>query len=285
MVDGITGDYYTTGYKKIDEEELLKIKTGQLNIVTGVPGSGKSEWVDALMINTIKNHNIKWAVFSPENYPPQVYYKKLSEKFHKAPFNSFTDQDHIEAIVGLSDKVKLIVDTDEEDVTIDYLFERLRTLVFRHGIKGVVIDPWNEILHDIGAREDIYLNKVLRRIKRFIRKYDLTFWLIAHPRNPKKNQDGTYPKVTAYDIAGGYAWFAKADQVFSVYRDKSDTSKPVEVDFQKIKQKTDGKLCTAYFFYNYDDGTYECTGSSLGYSNVEDMGGVNVNGKKSNLVF
>ena len=279
MVDGVTGDYYTTGYDLIDKEGLLRIKTGQLNIVTGVPGSGKSEWVDDLMINTTRNHGIKWAVFSPENYPPQVYYKKLAEKYHKANFNSFTDRDHMEAIIKLSDSIKLIVDTDEEDVTIDYLFERIRTLVFRFGIKGVVVDPWNEILHEIGAREDIYLNKVLRRIKRFIRKYDLTFWLVAHPRNPKKNQDGTYPKVTAYDIAGGYAWFAKADQVFSVYRDKTDNSKPVEVDFQKIKQKTDGKLCTAYFFYNYDDGTYKCTGSSLSNTGqVEDKGGVSVNG-------
>ena len=107
---------------KADDEGLLKIKTGQLNIVTGVPGSGKSEWVDDLMINTIKNHGIKWAVFSPENYPPQVYYKKLAEKYHKVGFSAFTDQDHMEAITGLSDKVKLIVDTDEQDVLlISYL--------------------------------------------------------------------------------------------------------------------------------------------------------------------
>ena len=287
MVDGVTGEFYTTGYKKIDDAGLLKIKTGQLNVVTGSPGSGKSEWVDDIMINTIKNHNIKWGVFSPENYPPQVYYKKLAEKYHKAPFKSFTDQDHMEAITGLSDKVKLIVDTDDDDVTVEYLFERIRTLVFRFGIKGIIIDPWNEILHDIGAREDMYLNKVLRQIKRFIRKYDLTFWLVAHPRNPKKNQDGTYPKVTAYDIAGGYAWFAKADQVFSVFRDKVDNSKPVEVDFQKIKQKTDGKLCTAYFYYDYETGTYECTGSSLSNNDIcEDRGGVNVNNvKKKTNVF
>ena len=278
LIEGVTGEYYETGYKKIDDEGLLRIKTGQLNIVTGSPGSGKSEWVDDLMINTVKQYGIKWAVFSPENYPPQVYYKKLAEKYMSIGFDALTQYDHLDAICGLSDKVKLIVDTDEEDVTIDYLFQRIRTLVFRFGVKGVIVDPWNEIAHDIGAREDIYLNKVLRRIKRFIRKYDLTFWLVAHPKNPKKNQDGTYPKITAYDIAGGYAWFAKADQVFSVWRDKTNNSKPVEVDFQKIKQKTDGKLCTTYFYYDYDTGKYTCNGSSLSNNEVVDKGGINVNG-------
>jgi twinkle protein len=279
LIEGVIGDFYKTGYKKIDDQGLLRIKRGQLNIVTGSPGSGKSEWVDDLMINTIKNYGIRWAVFSPENYPPQVYYKKLAEKYMGFGFDALTQDNHCEAIAGLSDKVKLIVDTDEEDVTIDYLFERIRTLVFRFGIKGVIIDPWNEIAHDIGAREDIYLNKVLRKIKRFIRKYDLTFWLVAHPKNPRRNQDGTYPKITAYDIAGGYAWFAKADQVFSVWRNKDDHTKPVEVDFQKIKQKTDGKLCTALFYYDYDSGKYTCNGSSLDEKpTCEDMGGVNVNG-------
>ena len=66
LIEGVTGDYYETGYKKIDDQGLLKIKTGQLNIVTGSPGSGKSEWVDDIMINTVKQYGIKWAVFSPE---------------------------------------------------------------------------------------------------------------------------------------------------------------------------------------------------------------------------
>ena len=281
MHEGITGEYYETGYPLIDEGGLLKIKTGQLNVVTGSPGSGKSEWVDDIMINTIKQYDFKWAVFSPENYPPQVYFKKLSEKYMDCGFDGFTKKDLMDAQVGLSNNVKLIIDTDEEDVTIKYLFERIRTLVFRFGVKGVILDPWNEVMHEIGAREDLYLNKVLRQIKRFIRKYDLTFWLVAHPKNPKRNNDGTYPKITAYDIAGGYAWFAKADNVFSVWRDKSDNSKPVEVDFQKIKQKTDGKLCTAKFRYTYETGKYHCIGSSLDESpTVEDFGGINVNGIK-----
>lgn len=261
LYNGVTGDFYKTGWKDMDKH--LKIKTGQLNIVTGVPGSGKSEWVDDLMINTVNRYGLKWAVFSPENYPPHVYFKKLSEKISDKAFNNFNESNLKSSIDELSQHVHLIVDNDEDEVTIDYLFERIRTLVFRHGIKGVIIDPWNEIMHKIGAREDLYLNKTLRRIKRFIRKYDLTLWLVAHPKNPQKDSDGNYYKITAYDIAGGYAWFAKADNIFSVWRNKTDNTQPVEVDIQKIKQKTDGELGTCFFYYQYDSGKFKSHHSSL----------------------
>jgi len=267
LYNGVTGSYYKTGWRDMDKH--LKIKTGQLNIVTGVPGSGKSEWVDDLMMNTVKQYGLKWAVFSPENYPPQVYFRKLAEKYTEKSFDDFKEHDLQTSVEDLSDYVKLIVDNDQDDVTLDYLFERIRALVFRHGIKGVILDPWNEVIHQIGAREDLYLNKVLRKIKRFIRKYDLTFWLVAHPKNPAKDKDGNYYKITAYDIAGGYAWFAKADNVFSVWRDKADNSAPVEVDIQKIKQKTDGQIGTCYFYYQYNTGRYISHRSSTDESKID----------------
>ena len=184
-------------------------------------------------------------------------------------FDNFSEGELKGSIEDLSQYIKMIVDNDEDNVTIDYLFERIRVLVFRHGIKGVILDPWNELVHEIGSREDLYLNKVLRKIKRFIRKYDLTFWLVAHPKNPAKDKDGNYYKITAYDIAGGYAWFAKADNIFSVWRDKTDNTKPVEVDIQKIKQKTDGKLGTCYFYYQYESGKFKSYRSSLDESRID----------------
>ena len=266
LYNGVSGSYYQTGWRDMDKH--LKIKTGQLNIVTGVPGSGKSEWVDDLMINTVKQYGLKWAVFSPENYPPQVYFRKLAEKYCEKSFDQFDEHDLKTGIEDLSDHIKMIVDNEEDDVTIEYLFERIRVLVFRHGIKGVIIDPWNEIQHEIGSREDLYLNKVLRKIKRFIRKYDLTFWLVAHPKNPAKDKDGNYYKITAYDIAGGYAWFAKADNIFSLWRNKTDNTQPVEVDIQKIKQKTDGELGTCYFYYQYETGRFQSHISSTDSNNL-----------------
>lgn len=279
MYNGVAQEYWSTGWPEMDRH--LKVKGGQLNIVTGTPGSGKSEWVDDLMINTVKEYGAKWAVFSPENYPVKVYYRKLAEKFENKNFSEFTEATVKNSISELSQYVTLIVDNDKDDVTMKYLFDRIRTLVFRKGIKGVIIDPWNEIQHEMGAREDQYLSKVLRQIKRFIRKYDLSFWLVAHPKNPQRDKNGNYNKTTAYDIAGGYTWNAKADNIFSVWRDRHNNKKPVEVDILKIKYKTDGELGTCRFFYQYATGKFESCGSSLDdHSEVEDHGGETINGKE-----
>jgi twinkle protein len=130
----------------------------------------------------------------------------------------------------------------------------------------------------MGEREDQYLAKMLRKVKRFIRKYDLSFWLVAHPKNPQRNKDGNYNKITAYDIAGGYTWNAKADNIFSVWRDRQDNKKPVEVDILKIKYKTDGELGTCRFFYQYSTGKFQSCGSSLDdLTEVEDRSGATVN--------
>tara|TARA_R110002020_G_scaffold56890_1_gene156980 strand:+ start:639 stop:2399 length:1761 start_codon:yes stop_codon:yes gene_type:complete len=277
MYNGVAQEYWKTGWPHMDKH--LKVKGGQLNVVTGTPGSGKSEWVDDLMINTVHNYGAKWAVFSPENYPVKVYFRKLSEKYENQNFNDFNEPTLNNSINELSTYINLIVDNDKDEVTMDYLFERIRTLVFRKGIKAVIIDPWNEIEHTIGSREDIYLAKMLRKIKRFIRKYDLSFWLVAHPKNPQKDKDGNYFKTTAYDIAGGYTWNAKADNIFSVWRDRQNNKKPVEVDTLKIKYKTDGELGTCKYFYQYATGKFQSCGSSLDDpTQVEDKGGKSVNG-------
>jgi len=276
MYNGVAEAHYTTGWHHMDKH--LRVKTGQLNIVTGTPGSGKSEWVDDLMINTVQNHGMKWAVFSPENYPVKVYYRKLAEKFEDKNFKDFDESTVKNSISELSNYVNLIVDNDKDEVTMDYLFERIRALVFRKGIKGVIIDPWNEIQHEIGAREDLYLAKMLRKVKRFIRKYDLSFWLVAHPKNPQRNKDGNYNKITAYDIAGGYTWNAKADNIFSVWRDRADNTKPVEVDILKIKFKTDGELGTCKFFYQYATGKFNSCATSLEQHEPVDCGGETING-------
>ena len=277
MRDGVIDNYYETGCDDMDKH--LKIKTGQLNIVTGSPGCGKSEWVDEIMVNTVKQYGLKWIIFTPENNPPNVYFRKLASKYCGKSFDELSDNEVDISTEHLSDHIQLLVDSEDEDISIDYLLNRVKEAVFRHGIKGVVLDPWNEILNESGAREDLYISKVLRRIKRFSRKYELTFWIVAHPKNPKMLNDGSYPRITAYDIVGGYAWFAKADNLFSLWRDKNNLKKPVEVNIQKIKQKTDGREGICYLHYQYDSGNYIGAGSSLDEKPIcEDMGGVNVNG-------
>ena len=52
----------STGIDSVDK--LFTIAPGQLSVVTGIPGSGKSEFIDQLMINLARNSGWKFAVAS-----------------------------------------------------------------------------------------------------------------------------------------------------------------------------------------------------------------------------
>jgi len=61
--------------------------------------------------------------------------------------------------------------------------ERAYDALMRHGIRVLVIDPWNEIEH---AREKYesdtaYINRALRLLIKFGRRHGLATYVLAHP--------------------------------------------------------------------------------------------------------
>ncbi|KAJ6313851.1 hypothetical protein OIU78_017489 [Salix suchowensis] len=61
------------------------VMPGELTLVTGVPNSGKSEWIDALLCNLNESVGWKFALCSMENNVQQ-HARKLLEKHLKKPF-------------------------------------------------------------------------------------------------------------------------------------------------------------------------------------------------------
>ena len=133
-------------------------------------------------------------------------------------------------------------DRDEDMMTVDAILARAKALVYRSGIRVLVIDPWNEIEHAIpqGQREDQYISIQLAKIRRFARVNAVHVFLIAHPRQIEKDKNGGYPPPTAYDIAGGAMWRNKADNILCVYRPNMQTS-DTHVFVQKIRFRRNGK--------------------------------------------
>ena len=86
-------------YFSVDEtSEMKEVSTGvrsvdnhyrrcpwRLTVVTGVPNSGKSEWVDALMCNLAVQHGWSFALCSMENKVHE-HARKLVEKYTGEPW-------------------------------------------------------------------------------------------------------------------------------------------------------------------------------------------------------
>lgn len=244
----------TVGHENLDE--LISFETKRLCIVTGIPGNGKSEFIDELAERLNMKYGWRFAYFSPENAPLAYHASKLIEKFTGKHF----DRQHLN--YGEYRQVKEHLESNfffispSDNYKIDNILDKAKYLVRRRGIKALVIDPYNRIEHEYerGQREDQYISLFLDKLMRFAQINDVLIILMAHPTKLSKNKDGVVEAPTLYDISGAAHFYNKTDFGIVVHRDRvKDT---VEVHVQKVKFRHLGKVGTAYFKYNLNNGRY-----------------------------
>ncbi len=241
--------------------EYYTIQLGQVTVVTGIPSHGKSEFVDALMMNLLREPGWSFAVFSPENYPLEEHFIKLAEKVSGKPFFAGVNErmnriDLQNAKECIGRGIKFIL--PQEDLSLDNILELARVSVYRYGVNGIVLDPWNEIDHSRpqGLTETEYISQSLTRIRNFARIHDVHFWIIAHPTKLEKVNGGKYPVPTPYDISGSAHWRNKADNCIAVWRNLEKNDGEVEVHIQKIRFKNVGKIGIIYLYWDRISGCF-----------------------------
>ena len=234
-----------------DLDDLLSLEVGRLMIVTGIPGDGKSEFLDEMAVRFSLKYDWRCAWFSPENFPVTLHHPKLIEKligkrFKKGLMNPL----ELDAAIGyLSQNFFDIL--PEEGYRVDTILERAETLVRRKGIRVFILDPYNCLEHQIpsGQSETQYISEFLEKLRSFARRRQVLVILAAHPTKMKKDpMSGKFPVPTMYDISGSAAFFNKADFGIAIERDRARGVTRVHV--QKVKFRHLGQPGIASFQYN-----------------------------------
>lgn len=243
----------TIGFDCFDR--LCSFETKRLCVVTGIPGSGKSEFIDEIAERLNMRYGWRFAYFSPENAPLAYHASKLIEKFTGRRFSRQT------LSYGEYRQVKEHLEQDfyfispRDDFKLDTILERARFLVRRKGIKALVIDPYNRLESEQGNRNETqYISGVLDRLTNFAQLNDVLVILMAHPTKQPKNKDGIVEAPTLYDISGSANFFNKADFGLVVHRNRAENT--VEVHVQKVKFRHLGECGCALFKYNLNNGRY-----------------------------
>lgn len=241
------------GHENFDQ--LCTFETKRILIVTGIPGHGKSEFIDEITERLNLRYGWKWAYFSPENAPLSYHASKLTEKLVGKKFGASTMplREYQMAKEYIESNFYFIFPTD--NFKIDTILEKARVLVRRKGIKGLVIDPYNKLESEQGNRSETqYVSLLLDKLSGFAQINDMLVVLVAHPTKLQKTKEGIYEAPTLYDISGSANFFNKADFGMSVYRNYQENR--VEVIIQKVKFKHLGTTGTAMFLYNINNGRY-----------------------------
>lgn len=238
----------------LDLDKLITWELGRLAIVTGVPGSGKSEFVDYLVSRLNLLHGWKAAYFTPENYPLKYHYRKIHEKYSGCKFDKKTDTTDFYSIYEHVESNYYYI-MNENDMKVDTIIESAKLLVHQKGIKVLVIDPYNKLEHQHTDSETQYISRFLDKITNFAKFNNVLVFLVAHPR---KMQRGEVP--TLYDISGSANFYNKTDYGITVHRKRDENNlmvNEVEIYIQKVKFKNLGEQGVCNLMYNYNNGRFE----------------------------
>jgi twinkle protein len=255
--DGMPGGE-STGWQNVDR--FYTVRERQLTVVTGSPGSGKSVWLNALMLNLAEN-GWTFCVCSPEQMPlarhaAMLIQARVDKPFGEGPTERMSYATMAEHREWVADRFWFSM---PEENTIDSVLERAAVMVRRYGVRGLVIDPWNNFDHSRpgGMTETEFVHLTLTKIRAFDMNHDLHVWLVAHPTKLRRSErDGTWPVATPYDISGSAGFFNKSDNCISVFRNKDNDALPVQIHVQKVRFAEDGGLGMAELYFDKITGRY-----------------------------
>ncbi len=227
---------YQVGLKNFDK--IFSTYTGQFITVTGIPSSGKSDFVDQMVVGYNVNYKWKTAFASPENAPTYLHAHKLMRKVWQdmpTPGDINTTQWN-KVAEHINDNFFFI---DMERYTLESVLKKGAELVKRKGIKCLVIDPFNKI-RDVDCKtEDVnrYTMEYLTKIEVFAKKFDVLVFIVAHPTKMYRDKDGKLEEPNMYNIKGGGEWYDASYHGILVHRnyeEKTVKAKVLKVKFQNL---------------------------------------------------
>jgi len=242
-----------------DLDDHLSFVQGQLMVLTGIPNHGKSPFALMLMVALSLNHGWKWGIFSPEHKPLKIFMSKVCEMLLGKRMRKgvgFTDTEKRYAKSFINEHL-LFIEPEDENYRLDNILDKAKKLVVQKGIKGLIIDPWNKLEHNIekGDNETTYISKELDKIIKFNQKNAVFSIIVAHPTKIRTVFKSKLHEVpTLYDISGSSNWFNKPDIGVTFYRNFE--TKQSEVYIQKMKYEHLGQQGMVRLRYNMNNGRF-----------------------------
>lgn len=244
-VDILAIERFKTGYNELDNA-ILGLAVGEVTLLSGSNSSGKSSWLNSLILN-VANQGVKCALWSGELPSPilKAWIQMVAAgKRNMRPSQYKPDKYYVPDMTGtcinqwLDDK--LFIYNDEYGNTWEQLFHDMR-LLLKVGVKLFILDNLMAMNIDLleGNNTNGKQRELILQIKDFAKKEQVHIILVAHPR-----------KTTAFlrknDISGTSDLSNVVDNVFIFHRVNNDFLRLGEECFgagSMAKYSTFGNVC------------------------------------------
>ena len=258
----------TVGLPNLDD--LLRIQKGRLYILTGTPGSGKSQFLDHLAVLMHHRYGWKFSVYSPEMMPLGEHLTMYLTKYLGKSVKEI-DVESDEYREGRYRVKEAIHFVDPDSNEIDDVLAIGKYQCRKYGCEAMIIDPWNSLLHH---GESLFkvdnINEALLKILNFAHRQDIAAFVMPHPTNQQTTKDGKPMKIHLYNISGGAMFRNRGDFGMVMtrhYKDDEDNNfgfDYVEMAIEKTKWEYIATLGTIFFRYEPGVGRFHPFDPSTG---------------------
>lgn len=237
--------------------DALRFKGTGIITITGIPGHGKTEFVDAILIDLARLYGQQSLIAGFEQEPEQ-HIIKLMRKMIGADITCETYRDDRANIVPLKNNFDFItkhfkhIDVSKLGGNVNEILKYCAEIIrvqreVGNDPKYLVLDPFNmlSIKGRFSGHEKI--EEILRRITHFSHQMGILVFLVAHPFKMRKDEKtGQYDVPDFYSVKGSSAFFEMSYHGLVIYRNQDGT---VLVKVLKVKQNNLGTTGAEVLFY------------------------------------
>jgi len=243
--------------------DVFRFRGTGILTTTGIPGHGKTEFIDAMLIDLARMYNESSLIIGFEQ-TPEEHLIKLARKmiganitcetwWHEKNEGVFKDNYRF-----ITDKIKH-VDIKDVGGNVEKILIKSASWVQNEREIGnnpryVVIDPFNMLSTGTKVSGHEKAEEILRQLTHFSHQMGVMVILVAHPFKMKKDEKtGEYDIPDFYSVKGSSAFFEMSYHGLTIYR----INGMVLVRILKVKQNNLGDAGSdVWFMYDKPSGRY-----------------------------
>lgn len=259
LYDEGTPSGYDTGYS-MDEDFIWH--PGQVTLVTGIPGHGKSTFLKNIIYKLAERHGLKSFIYSAEEANTafalsDMYQIATGKTFFKSSFAERIERSEIELLMPFMNDHFKYYRLSDNDLSIEGILDKAKGMVKRYGINILVIDNMSTVERSMSNQTDTRHHQIkimMTDASRFARNYGVHVFLVAHPKKMTELKSGVYKVPNGYDVGDSSHFYNLPDNGITVYRNME--SLQTEIHRWKVRFKYTGQLGTSFFTFNLNNSRY-----------------------------
>ncbi|MBQ0058297.1 MAG: hypothetical protein KBT20_11670 [Bacteroidales bacterium] len=252
---------YSVGIGPVTDRHLRLWRGGGLCVVTGKPGTGKTDWLNFMMMSLAHTRGSHICFCSFETPDKNRHVADLTRIWAGDVDLATLSADEVMPFVRTTASYVTHIDLRRDRPTYQTILRRADAVIARHpDTEYLIIDPYLyvEVTTGHGITETEAIKQLLTRVQDWAWSHGIWVFIVAHPRKLSK-QDGTgeLEEIDYYTISGSAHWANVADLVISLKR--VDAGEKTDHTVLSVLKVRDQACCTPgdVFFKRQSCGRYD----------------------------